>query len=493
MKHSLVTTTTGRIEGFVEGSLSKFFGIPYAAPPVGPLRWHAPMPQNGWEVVRPAKNFGSACVQTVGASFGLRAAQKSEDCLYLNVWTRTTDTSAGQPVMVWIHGGGNLGGGGCEDAYDGSSLAAKGVTVVTFNYRLGAFGFLVHPDVGGNFGVLDQVAALAWVRDNIAAFGGAAGNVTVFGESAGAVAVRTLLSCPTARNLFHRAAMQSAGFESPAFAPPWSYGRAQAAAEKLFEALGSKDLNVLRNVPTAEVGRLSHELCGVIPVPGKVTTPANLVWMPVLDEQVVYASGYPGWPDKVPLMMGCTENEARYFIKPGGVYPPQAVVGMASVLCGPKRDDVLAILERDGGTPYESLDKLFTTAIWIEPAAETARKFAELGRSVYCYHFHRRAPGAIASQDLAKHTSEIRYVFGNLTSNGYYDAVDETLSLEMQDAWISFAREGIPRRKDGSAWPVYRDDDRLLSLIDTAIRTRSYELSELARAINSIRVSTAGC
>jgi para-nitrobenzyl esterase len=133
VKQSLVTTTCGQIEGLVEGSVLKFLGIPYAAPPVGSLRWHAPVPAPHWEGVRPAMRFGAACVQTVGASFGLRAAHKSEDCLYLNVWTATTDAGARQPVMVWIHGGGNLGGGGCEDAFDGSSLAMKGITVVTFN------------------------------------------------------------------------------------------------------------------------------------------------------------------------------------------------------------------------------------------------------------------------------------------------------------------------------------------------------------------------
>lgn len=432
-------------------------------------------------------SFGAACVQTVGASFGLRAAQKSEDCLYVNVWTTTTDASARQPVMVWIHGGGNLGGGGCEVAFDGSSLAMKDVTVVTFNYRLGAFGFLAHPEVGANFGVLDQIAALQWVHDNITAFGGDPSNVTVFGESAGAVAVRTLLSAPAARDLFHRAILQSAGFEPPAFAPPWSYARAEAAAEKLFDALGSRELSVLRAATTEEVGRLSHELCGVIPVPGKVTTPANLVWMPIPDGQVVQADGFAGWPEAVPLMMGCTENEARYFIKPSGVYPPQALVGMASVLCGPKRDDVLALLETQGGTTYESMDKLFTAAIWFEPARETARKFAKLGRDVYCYHFNRCAPGAIASQDLAKHTSEIRYVFGNLTSEGYYDEVDEALSVEMQDAWISFARDGVPRCKDGSAWPVYRDNNCQFALIDAAIRSHPFEPSDLVRTVGLIR------
>jgi para-nitrobenzyl esterase len=299
--------------------------------------------------------------------------------------------------------------------------------------------------------------------------------------------VRTLLSAPAARDLFHRAILQSAGFEAPAFAPPWSYARAQTAAEKLFDALGSTDLSVLRAVATEEVARLSHELCGVIPVPGKVTTPANLVWMPVPDGQVVHADVYPGWPEAVPLMMGCTENEARYFIKPGVAYPPQALVGMASVLCGPKRDDVLALLASQGGTTYESMDRLFTAAIWFEPARATALKFAELGRDVYCYHFKRCAPGAIASQDLAKHTAEIRYVFGNLTSEGYYDEVDEALSAEMQDAWIAFARDGVPCCKDGSAWPVYRDDNRLCAMIDTAIRTHPFEPSDLVRALGSIR------
>jgi para-nitrobenzyl esterase len=221
--------------------------------------------------VRAAKQFSPACVQTVGAVFDLRVANQSEDCLYLNVWTSTLDSLALQPVMVWIHGGGNLGGAGSEDAYDGSRLAAKEVTVVTFNYRLGAFGFLAHDQVGANFGVLDYVAALNWVRKNIAGFGGNPDNVTVFGESAGGVAVRTLLSCPPAQGLFHRAIMQSAGFERPAFASSWSYARAQTAAEALFNRLGSHDLKELRNAPTAAIKMASHELSGIFPKPGQVS------------------------------------------------------------------------------------------------------------------------------------------------------------------------------------------------------------------------------
>jgi len=166
-----------RIEqGIVEGSemrgVHAFLGMPYAAAPIGDRRWQPPQPPDAWEGVRDATHFGPACLQKGGASFDLRVQEQSEDCLFLNVWTSTLDSQAQHPVMVWIHGGGNLGGAGSEDAFDGAHLARHGVTVVTFNYRLGAFGFLAHPSIGANFAVLDQVAALSWVASNIAAFGG---------------------------------------------------------------------------------------------------------------------------------------------------------------------------------------------------------------------------------------------------------------------------------------------------------------------------------
>src|SRR4029077_665075 len=178
--------------------------------------------------VRPAKQFGPIAIQTTGACFTLPATGQSEDCLSLNIWTASLDHKAFQPVMLWIHGGGNLGGAGSEDAYDGASLARLGVTVVTFNYRLGAFGFLAHPDAG-DFAVLDVLMVLEWIAQNIGAFGGDPENVTTFGQSAGVGAVRTLLSTRRARGLFHRAIMQSAVFEPSAIAPPWNFARTQAA------------------------------------------------------------------------------------------------------------------------------------------------------------------------------------------------------------------------------------------------------------------------
>jgi para-nitrobenzyl esterase len=484
---NLVQTSYGALDGSSEGGIYKFFGIPYAEPPIGNRRWSPPAPPSAWVGVRQAKRFGAACVQTVGASFNIRAAEQSEDCLYLNVWTPSLDASARQPVMVWIHGGGNLGGAGCEDAFDGSWLAAKGVTVVTFNYRLGAFGFLAHPDVGANFGLLDQVAVLNWVRANISAFGGNPDNVTVFGQSAGAFAVRSLLACPLASGLFHRAIIQSAGFERPAFTKSWSYARAQVAAEALFDRLGSRDIDKLRAAPTAQVKVASHELSGIFPVPGQVHTPANLVWMHVVDGQTIVDAAYPGWPKEVPVMLGCVENEARYFIKPGVSYPRIAMENMARALCGPKAADAIALLDSAQLSPYEALDKLFTTAIWTEPALETITKFAALGRRIYYYHFNRRSPGAIAAQDLARHTAEIRYVFGNLTQDGAYDELDRSVSGWMQDAWVSFARDGVPQSSDGAIWPRYNPDKPLAASIEDTIAIRPLPVTELMRTINAIR------
>jgi len=197
-----VRTKQGILEGFSEGEIFKFLGVPYAEPPVSKRRWGPPFPVAKWTGVKKAQDFGPICPQTAGAVFQTRAKSQSEDCLCLNVWTRSLDTEARQPVMVWIHGGGYLGGGGCEDGTDGSKLAELGVTVVSFNYRLGAFGYLAHPKLGSNFGLQDQIAALRWVQENIGQFGGDSGCVTVFGQSAGGHAVRMLLSSPAAVGLF---------------------------------------------------------------------------------------------------------------------------------------------------------------------------------------------------------------------------------------------------------------------------------------------------
>lgn len=481
-----VTTEEGDLAGFQEGGVLRFYGIPYAAPPVGNRRWRPPAPPEHWTGVREAKSFGPIAVQTIGAGFRLRETEQSEDCLTLNVWTGTLDQGVRRPVLVWIHGGGNLGGAGSEDAFDGAFLARCGVVVVTFNYRLGALGFLAHPTMGANFAVMDWIAALRWVRANIAGFGGDPSNVTIFGESAGAVAVRTLLSSPPARGLFHRAVIQSAGFERYAFTPNWTYERTSAVAETFFDRLGTRDPDELRALPIAAVKQASHECSGIFPRPGHVHTPANLVWVAVPDGETMVADGFPGWPDEVPVMFGCLENEARYFVKPGGDYPPDLLRNMAEQLCGPRSGELMALFDGSGRSPYESLDELFTAVIWHEPALASAKRFAALGRRFYYYHFARAAPGAIANGDLVRHSAEIRYVFGNLTDDGHYDAVDRGISDEMQRAWVAFARDGVPRSR-GGAWPAYADPEPRMTWIGDTVETRPFSVAEVTAIVHSLR------
>jgi para-nitrobenzyl esterase len=506
---SLVTVERGRLAGANLGGIHTFLGIPYAKAPTGERRWRAPDLPERWQGVRPAQEFGPIAIQTTGACFTLRETRQSEDCLSLNVWTASLDPDARRPVMVWIHGGGYLGGSGCEDAYDGAALARRGATVVTFNYRLGAFGFLAHPDAGANFAVLDVLALLEWVAENIAVFGGDPANVTVFGQSAGAGMARTLLSTRRARGLFHRAILQSAGFEPSTIAPDWTFARTQRVTEALMERLGASSIADLRHADTDALRKASQALSGVVPVPGQVQTPANLFWVPVPDE-LVDADEFPGWPENLPVMLGFTENETRYFVKatgpqlpfprnigiailnrlkPGGVYSWPIVERIATALCGPDTPAIVAILRQSGKTPYECIDWLMTSITWKEPAYQTAKRFVGLGRPVYCYDFARVSPGARADRSLAKHSAEIPYVFGNLPRDGHYDETDLGISDALQSAWIAFATTGVPAHAGGPGWPGFAADAPQLMRIGDELQVRPFECDAVMRIIASKRIA----
>ncbi|PTK58454.1 para-nitrobenzyl esterase [Staphylococcus nepalensis] len=478
----------GTIEGILNDSIYKFLGLPYAEAPVKERRWREPSPPKRWKGVYKAIEFGPVCPQKGGASFDLRTLKQSEDCLYINVWTSDTDKIAQQPVMVWIHGGGNLGGAGSEDAFDGAELAKQGVTVVTFNYRLGAFGFLAHPNIGCNFAVLDQVAALKWVTNNIEYFGGNPNNVTIFGESAGAQAVRNLLSVKRAKGLFHRAIIQSAGFEPYVFASEPTYEKVENVTVDMLNKLGSSDLESLQQLSTDTVLEASTEFSGVFPPPGEVHTPANLIWNPVPDGDIVAKQDWENWNTDIPILIGCVENEARYFIKPDMEYSVDTLSNMITALTEPVSDRVRHILKADNLTTYEALDKLFTTAVWFEPCYATVKRFEKLGHNIYYYHFSRVSPVAHRTKELAKHTSEIRYIFGNLNPKGDYDEKDITISKALQHAWVSFARNGIPSNKDSSLWPRYDSKLPYMTLIKNEILSCPIELTSLTRTIHSLRV-----
>ena len=481
-----VKVKQGFLEGFEEDGVKKFFGIPFALPPVGDLRWRAPQPPSSWTGVRPAKEFSAAPYQTIGVPISLRSNGISEDCLYLNVWTSTTASDAKQPVMIYFFGGGNLRGAASFAHNDGSELAKLGVTVVTPNYRVGPFGFLNDDAMGANFAIQDDVAALRWVRDNIESFGGDPSRVLIFGNSAGAVAVRSLLECPDAKGLFQRAFIQSAGFDDPANVAGWSFERSHDATKKLWEALGTSDPDKLRKLPAEQIGAAAHPLSGIFPVEGHVHTPLNLVWMPVADGKVIKEEE-AGWAPGVPLMVGCTENEARWSLSPTEGYGPEVLANMTKQLAGDKADEVLAIINKGGGSVFEKLDRLYTMAVWQEPAYATMKRFVAKGKTVYYMHFSRTSPEAVVSNRLASHGTPVPYLFATMADDGTYDDVDRRISKEMMFAIVEFAKTGIPRSTGGIEYPRFDPASPRETLISDTISTASYKQTPLLRAINSLR------
>src|SRR6266481_1071531 len=466
----IVRTKQGPTEGLSEGGIFKFLGVPYAQPPVRELRWRPPVPVAQWAGVRKAHDFGPICPQSAGAVFKTRAKSQSEDCLYLNVWTHSLDTQARQPVMVWIHGGGYLGGGGCEDGTDGSHLAALSVTVVSFNYRLGAFGYLAHPSFGSNFGLQDQIAVLQWVRENIEHFGGDPECVTIFGQSAGGHAVRMLLSCPAALGLFHRAILQSGGCERFAFDRSKPNEKTYSASEALIAHVGGGGPEELRRLPTEIIKQASHLFSGVIPKPRRVHTPANLAWLPVNDGVILPVDGDSRLLGAVPLLLGFTRNEARYFIRPGMLPYNRIILGaMTRVLAGAQAKAVLSQLAAQRTSIYEQCDQIYTDAVFAEPMLTTAERLKASAHRFYLYRFDRVSLGAAASNFLAQHTAELRYLFGTLGADGY-DETDRRISASMQAQWVAFARDGAPA--DVAVWRPYGEDERILVIGDDVHRGR---------------------
>lgn len=492
-----VRVEQGLIAGAETEGIYQFLGLPYASPPVGERRWRPPAPPECWDGVRDATKFGNAAIQTAYTGFDC-GAEQSEDCLYLNVWTPTLDSATKQPVMVWIHGGGFLNGAASMGIWTGEELSRQGVTVLSLNYRLGAFGFLAHPEVGANFGVLDWVAALTWVSKNIGAFGGDPNNVTVFGQSAGGAAVRALLSTPSATGLFHRAIIQSAGFVDYAVVSSPSYERSAEATLALFDRLGSRDIDELRQAPTEQVREASYALAGTFPPPGQVHTPANLTWYPVQDNDVMTGDDFAGAPSDVPVMLGCTQHEARFFVQPtllyshpevdpAATYTHETLGHMAKVLGGNRADAIVGYFADSGLTPYEAIAELITVAVWHEPALATVRAFAGQGRTTFYYRFARVSPGGLQSGLLAKHSAEIPYLFGKLMPPQAYEKVDAEVSHAVQHAWVEFARTGVPRNTDGTPWPQYAAGEPRFTVIGDTAQSLPLEVPDVTEMIRSQR------
>ena len=462
----IVSTTRGEVRGHEDGGVTRFLGIPYAASPTGDLRFRAPVPPPAWDGVLDAHTFSATPPKPdYPPPIDVMLPEPSipgENWLTLNVWT---PGGTGLPVMVWIHGGAFSHGNSAVAAYDGHTFARDGVVLVTINYRLGVDGFAVLPDAPANRGLLDQVAALEWVRDNIAVFGGDPGNATIFGESAGAQSVTTLLAIPRARGLFARAITQS--------------GAAQAAADPADAALVTKELGRALGVEVT-----AESLAGV-PLPklieaqtvvrnaladrpdparfGASIVVASIAFPPVIDGDLIprhpLAAIAAGEAADVPLLTGTTSEEFRLFLIPTGraaLVTDDLLPALLPVLGISAPVAELYRSHRPGATPGDLLAALLTDSYFRLPALAVAE--ARTGSApTYVYEFAWPSPVAGLG---ASHAIDVPFVFDNLAADGVDRIIGSRapaqLAAQMHATWISFARTGDPGwRPFGTDYPVF--------------------------------------
>jgi len=449
------------------GGARVYRGVPYAEPPVGPLRWKPPRPPKSWEGVRACAEFGPACPQPKQIVFHHGAGRTDEDCLSLNLWTPARRQGDRLPVMVWIHGGGFTTGAGSLVTYDGAALAREGVVVVTINYRLGPFGFFAHPllskesarGVSGNYGLLDQIAALAWVKRNIGAFGGDPERVTIFGESAGSASVCRLMVSPLAAGLFHRAIAQSGGAHGRNRRLREAKDRMEPMeklGERLAAALGcdraDDPLAALRAVSAERLLDAADPAQGLFGK-GNKFGPVVDGWALPDDPAALFEAGKT---HRVPFLIGSNADEGTIFLRQ---LPIKRVAGYRLAVRGFFPVDADAVLrlfpaETDAEVPA-ALNRLVTVASFVAPARALARAMEKAGGKAYLYHFTRVPPGARLLNLGAFHAAEIPYVFGALAGPMGYEEADRALSKAMRAAWARFADTGDPNGEELPEWPAY--------------------------------------
>jgi para-nitrobenzyl esterase len=454
-----VKIESGMVQGTIEDGLYVYRGIPYAAPPLGDLRWRAPQTAPKWQGVLAANAFGRACIQSNPAIANLPAP--SEDCLYLNIWTPIKHAEKRLPVMVWIHGGGFIAGATAEQLYHGEHIAKKGVIVVTIGYRLGILGFLAHPDlnaendrhVSGNYGLLDMIAALRWVQRNISAFGGDPKRVTIFGESAGGIAVSMLCASPLAKELFHGAISQSGGSFGPVRAGggPGENVQSLADGERAGETwalkAGVSNLSEMRRLP-----------------PDKLVTagPGGGVAWPIMDGWIVPDDQYKlyqaGRYNDTPTLVGYNSDEGATF---PGARAPEAYVESVRQRYGSFAQKLLALYPAGEGTLAKTARDLqrdtafgWHTWTWCRLQSKTGKSKAFL----YYFDHHPEYPAGSPKAGFgAAHSDEMPLVFqqfglpGRPTANASDQAMSEIITIY----WTNFAKSGDPNGAGLPIWPAY--------------------------------------
>jgi para-nitrobenzyl esterase len=446
-----------------------FKGIPYAAAPVGARRWKPPQPVQSWSGIRSVAEWGPRCLQSdrLGDLDPLNK-RMDEDCLYLNVWTPTSNGQA-LPVMVWIHGGSNLNGAGSQPEYDGGHLAGKGVVVVTINYRLDVFGFLAHPELtresdtksSGNYGLLDQIAALKWVQKNIRVFGGDPDQVTVFGESAGSIDISLLMASPLAKGLFKRAIGESGAAltPNPAFGPkPLQIG--EQGGIKFAESIGADSIAQLRAKSGAEIlnAAIKNPILYAFGVVDGYVVPEH--------PASIYAQGRQ---NDVAVLVGWNADEGSLFAARGTLLRPGAPSYTDRMRAQFKDLADAALKLYPAGSTAEEERASFTALLgdqiigygtwaWAERASTSGKS------AFYRYYFTRRPPGApeLSLHPLAApgvyHFAEVVYAFNNLQvmSDWSWEPEDRRLADAMASYWTNFAKTGDPNAADLPQWPAYK-------------------------------------
>ncbi|MGZ3402293.1 MAG: carboxylesterase/lipase family protein [Phenylobacterium sp.] len=468
-----VRIDTGLLRGIEAQGLATYEGVPFAAPPVGPLRWREPQAVSHWKGVHDATAFAPACLQLGVSMPGEPEPKTSEDCLYLNVWAPSGPDRGRLPVMVFFPGGGYTNGATSLPLYWGDRLARRGVVVVTAGYRLGPLGYLAHPELtaesahhsSGNYGLMDQVAALQWVRRNIEAFGGDPRKVTILGQSAGAMSVSMLMTSPLAQGLFQRAIGESGGlFEPLQLAPQYSLPAAERDGEAYAKSVGASSLAELRALPGAKL------------LQGQAWKIAHPVVEPYALPMAPYDAFVAGRQAKVPVLVGWNAEEARSLTDLSvakaatftadirnafGPLPSQMIDAY------PHADDAQAATARGD---FER-DLRFAWDDWA-----WARLQAMAGQPAYAYRFEHKPPfpaGSVRAGWGASHFSELWYVFDHLDQETWaWTSADRRLADVMAGYWVNFARTGDPNGAGRPTWPRLRTTgESLLLRLDDPVQS----------------------
>jgi para-nitrobenzyl esterase len=477
--------TGGTVSGVAASGISMFKGIPFAAPPVGDLRWKAPAPVQPWAGVRKADAFANACMQPPNSQGN--TAPVSEDCLYLNVWTPAKSADAKLPVIVWIHGGGYVGGSTSIGLYDGTGYARKGVVLVSLAYRLGPYGFMAHPELSsesghgsGTYGILDLVAGLKWVKANVAAFGGDPGNVTIFGHSAGSGAVNFLAASPLTKGLFHRViAMSGASFTPLQTSAQGGFGMSIPAL-KTAESSGSAFLAKLGVKSIAEARKLSAETI-------QAATGGAMTFRPVADGYVIANDMVTLYEqhkfNDTPVLLGHTSDETIAFGARGGnQVTPADFEKQIRDQFGAFAPAVLAAYphatDADAARAARHVrnDTSFSWNMWT-----WAREQSKQGKGkVYSYYYNNHAPQAEGSG----HGSDVGFHFQTIGGRGTPSKEDQALSDLISTYDVNFAKTGDPNGKGLPAWPAFSDKDQQVMVFDATPGARTYPVLDRVRVLD---------